>query len=141
MIMKLQDVRDLFELINTKENLEFSEVYLGYLEDKKDNSLGVYEPNQNENEIFLGGYENSRYKTINITLLVHGTKDFIDTEDKAFALFDVIEKLQGGVETEDFSIYSIRTMENRPINVGIDKNYIHEYVINLQIIYFIKGGN
>ena len=141
MLMKLQDVRDLFELINIKENLDFSEVYLGYLEDKKDNSLGVYEPNQNENEIFLGGYENSRYKTINVTLLVHGTNDFIDTEDKAFALFDVIEKLYGGVETEDFSIYSIRTMENRPINVGIDKNYVHEYVINLQLIYLIKGGN
>ena len=111
--------------------------YLGYLEEKKDMSLGIYEPNENGNEIFFGGIDNSEIKTINISLLLHGNTSQRETQERALELFQVLEENLYGFDFDNWAIYRLYTVENRPVYVGMDKRGIHEYVINVQIIYKI----
>lgn len=136
-LMSLEDAHRMFKEIISEENLEFSVVYLGYLEEKKDMSLGIYEPNENENEIFFGGLDNSEIKTINISLLLHGNTSQRQTQEKALELFQVLEDNLYGFTFDNWTIYRLYTVENRPVYVGMDKRNIHEYVINVQIIYKI----
>lgn len=136
-LMSLEDAHRMFKEIISEENLEFSVVYLGYLEEKKDMSLGIYEPNENENEIFFGGLDNSEIKTINISLLLHGNTSQRQTQEKALELFQVLEENLYGFTFDNWTIYRLYTVENRPVYVGMDKRNIHEYVINVQIIYKI----
>lgn len=136
-LMSLEDAHRMFKEIIAEENLEFSSVFLGYLESKENMSLGVYEPNENENEIFWGGIENSEIKTMNISLLLHGNKSQRQTQAKALELFEVLEEILYGFTFDNWTIYRLYTIENRPVYVGMDKDNIHEYVINVQIIYKI----
>lgn len=136
-LMSLEDAHRMFKEIISEENLEFNIVYLGYLEEKKEMSLGIYEPNENENEIFFGGIDNSEIKTINISLLLHGNTSQRETQERALELFQVLEENLYGFTFDNWTIYRLYTVENRPVYVGMDKRNIHEYVINVQIIYKI----
>ena len=136
-LMTLEDAHRMFKEIIQEEKLEFNIVYLGYLEEKKDMSLGIYEPNENGNEIFFGGIDNSEIKTINISLLLHGNTSQRETQERALELFQVLEENLYGFDFDNWTIYRLYTVENRPVYVGMDKRGIHEYVINVQIIYKI----
>lgn len=136
-LMTLEDAHRMFKEIIQEEKLEFNIVYLGYLEEKKEMSLGIYEPNENENEIFFGGIDNSEIKTINISLLLHGNTSQRETQERALELFQVLEENLYGFDFDNWAIYRLYTVENRPVYVGMDKRGIHEYVINVQIIYKI----
>ena len=113
----------------------FNNYYMGFLDKKKEKSLGVYNLKQNRKPIIaLGGLENTSYNVKPISLLIHWNKATDETEQKANELYEAImsnkpDKING------HSISFVGMITNEPIDVGKDESGICEYVIELEIYY------
>ena len=127
----LEDIRDWlksFELFNN--------YYIGRLDTKKLNSLGVYNLQDTGRREVIGGLK--KYKKKGISLLVHGDTNKTTTERKAWSLYEKLEEL---IYTCDYpqignkKVYFIELLNNEPIDVDQDANSIYEYVIELNIYF------
>ena len=131
MLMNLTEVRDFLKALEPT----FSSYYIGKLDAKKDNSLGIYNLKRNGMpQIALGGL--SATKTLNkkVSILVHGTKNNVETEKLANSLYDSL--LRADVSKFVASnVYMIGLLCDGPINVGNDDSGICEYVIEFEIYY------
>ena len=129
----LEDIRDWlksFELFNN--------YYIGRLDTKKLNSLGVYNLQDTGRREVIGGLK--KYKKKGISLLVHGDANKTTTERKAWSLYEKLEELIYTCEYPQIGnkkVYFIELLNNEPIDVDQDANSIYEYVIELNI-YFEK---
>ena len=129
----LEDIRDWlksFELFNN--------YYIGRLDTKKLNSLGVYNLQDTGRREVIGGLK--KYKKKGISLLVHGDTNKTTTERKAWSLYEKLEELIYTCEYPQIGgkkVYFIELLNNEPIDVDQDANSIYEYVIELNI-YFEK---
>ena len=129
----LEDIRDWlksFELFNN--------YYIGRLDTKKLNSLGVYNLQDTGRREVIGGLK--KYKKKGISLLVHGDTNKTTTEKKAWSLYEKLEELIYTCEYPQIGnkkVYFIELLNNEPIDVDQDANSIYEYVIELNI-YFEK---
>lgn len=122
------------ECLKTLDN-GFENYYMGFLDKKKDKSLGVYNLKRNRNQIIaLGGLENTSYNVKQISLLIHWNKAVDESEQKAIELYEKLltfkpEKING------HSVSFIGMLTNEPIEVGKNDNGICEYVIEFEIYY------
>ena len=129
----LEDIRDWlksFELFNN--------YYIGRLDTKKLNSLGVYNLQDTGRREVIGGLK--KYKKKGISLLIHGDTNKTTTERKAWSLYEKLEELIYTCEYPQIGnkkVYFIELLNNEPIDVDQDANSIYEYVIELNI-YFEK---
>ena len=129
----LEDIRDWlksFELFNN--------YYIGRLDTKKLNSLGVYNLQDTGRREVIGGLK--KYKKKGISLLIHGDTNKTTTEKKAWSLYEKLEELIYTCEYPQIGskkVYFIELLNNEPIDVDQDANSIYEYVIELNI-YFEK---
>ena len=129
----LEDIRDWlksFELFNN--------YYIGRLDTKKLNSLGVYNLQDTGRREVIGGLK--KYKKKGISLLIHGDTNKTTTERKAWLLYEKLEELIYTCEYPQIGnkkVYFIELLNNEPIDVDQDANSIYEYVIELNI-YFEK---
>ena len=129
----LEDIRDWlksFELFNN--------YYIGRLDTKKLNSLGVYNLQDTGRREVIGGLK--KYKKKGISLLVHGDTNKTTTERKAWSLYEKLEELIYTCEYPQIGnkkVYFIELLNNEPVDVDQDANSIYEYVIELNI-YFEK---
>ena len=129
----LSDIRDWLKSFNLFDNY-----YIGRLDSKKKNSLGVYnlqDPGRREVIGDLKIYENK-----GVSLLIHGDNNKANTELRAWALYDKLEKLINSCEYSQIgkhNVYFIELLNNQPVDVDQDSNSIYEYVIELNI-YFEK---
>ena len=129
----LEDIRDWlksFELFNN--------YYIGRLDTKKLNSLGVYNLQDTGRREVIGGLK--KYKKKGISLLVHGDTNKTTTEKKAWSLYEKLEELIYTCEYPQIGnkkVYFIELLNNEPIDVDQDANSIYEYVIEINI-YFEK---
>ena len=129
----LEDIRDWlksFELFNN--------YYIGRLDTKKLNSLGVYNLQDTGRREVIGGLK--KYKKKGISLLVHGDANKTTTERKAWSLYEKLEELIYTCEYPQIGnkkVYFIELLNNEPVDVDQDANSIYEYVIELNI-YFEK---
>lgn len=112
-----------------------SNVYIGKLDNKKEQSIGVYPRKEaGRPNIALGGYGLSSYDTKRISLLIHWNKSMTQTEQTATALFEKI-MASGRLKIGDTDIVVIDLQVPEPVYVGTDDNGVHEYVIWLDFIY------
>ena len=129
----LEDIRDWlksFELFNN--------YYIGRLDTKKLNSLGVYNLQDTGRREVIGGLK--KYKKKGISLLIHGDANKTTTERKAWSLYEKLEELIYTCEYPQIGgkkVYFIELLNNEPIDVDQDANSIYEYVIELNF-YFEK---
>ena len=116
----------------------FDFYYVGRLDAKKKNSLGVYNLQDPGRREVIGDLK--KYEKKGVSLLVHGDTNKTTTEQKAWQLYEAIEALImsyvypkiGGKK-----VYFIELLQNQPVDVDKDDDKIYEYVIELNI-YFEK---
>ena len=129
----LEDIRDWLKSFGL-----FNNYYIGRLDTKKLNSLGVYNLQDAGRREVIGGLK--KYKKKGISLLIHGDTNKTTTEKKAWSLYEKLEELIYTCEYPQIGnkkVYFIELLNNEPIDVDQDANSIYEYVIELNI-YFEK---
>jgi hypothetical protein len=135
--MEVGDVLKLTEILKylkTKDT-SFEHYYIGKLNNKNENSLGIYNlSRRSDYEISIGGEETTKTKNKNISLLIHGNKNKTQTETSAYNLFETLSKVRNEkIGTHEINYINMLCAE--PIDVDTDENGIYEYVIELQIYY------
>lgn len=129
----LEDIRDWLKSFGL-----FNNYYIGRLDTKKLNSLGVYNLQDTGRREVIGGLK--KYKKKGISLLIHGDTNKTTTERKAWSLYEKLEELIYTCEYPQIGnkkVYFIELLNNEPVDVNQDANSIYEYVIELNI-YFEK---
>lgn len=132
-MVALSDIRDWLKSFGLFDNY-----YIGRLDDKKKNSLGVYNLQDTGRREVIGGLK--VYDKKGISILIHGDTNKASTEKKAWSLYHAIEDLIVSCEYPVISgkeVFFIELLNNQPIDVDQDAGNIYEYVIELNI-YFAK---
>lgn len=116
----------------------FDNYYIGRLDTKKKNSIGVYNLQDTGRRDVIGGLK--VYEKKGVSLLIHGDTNKDKTEKKAFDLYNALEDLIVSCEypeIADKKVFFIELLNNQPIDVDQDDGDVYEYVIELNI-YFEK---
>lgn len=116
----------------------FDFYYVGRLDAKKKNSLGVYNLQDTGRREVIGDLK--KYEKKGVSLLVHGDTNKTTTEQKAWQLYEAIEALIMSYVYPNIGgkkVYFIELLQNQPVDVDQDNDKIYEYVIELNI-YFEK---
>lgn len=110
-------------------------VYIGKMDGKKQNSIGVYSrPTSGSPNTALGGLGCTTYDTRPISLLVHWGKDKGAAEQAAYELFEKLRNVSS-LTIGDTHINYLRLMVPEPQDVGTDDKGVYEYVIWLDFLY------
>ncbi|MCI6467450.1 MAG: minor capsid protein [Faecalicatena sp.] len=129
-MMGLADIRDWVETLGIGKNF-----YIGKLDNKKEKSVGIYQRRPSGNpDIALGGMDNTKTATKQVSILIHWNKYANETEEVAQALYDKF------LNVTDLTIAGkhvdyLRLEVPEPIDVGTDDNGVYERVIWLDFIY------
>lgn len=132
-MIALADIRDWLKTFKLFENY-----YVGRLDTKKRNSLGVYNLQDSGRHEVIGGLK--VYEKKGVSLLIHGDTNKTTTERKAWSLYNALEQLITSCEYPLIGgkqVYFIELLQNQPVDVDQDDDKIYEYVIELNI-YFEK---
>ena len=116
----------------------FDNYYIGRLDSKKKNSLGVYNLQDAGRREVIGGLK--VYEKKGVSLLIHGDTNKANTERKAWDLYNAIEsvsKNENILIAKEKKVFFIELLNNEPIDVNQDSDSVYEYVIEMNI-YFEK---
>ena len=116
----------------------FDNYYIGRLDSKKKNSLGVYNLQDAGRREVIGGLK--VYEKKGVSLLIHGDTNKANTERKAWDLYNAIEsvsKNENILIAKEKKVFFIELLNNEPIDVNQDADSVYEYVIEMNI-YFEK---
>lgn len=116
----------------------FDNYYIGRLDSKKKNSLGVYNLQDAGKREVIGGLK--VYEKKGVSLLIHGDTNKANTERKAWDLYNAIEsvsKNENILIAKEKKVFFIELLNNEPIDVNQDADSVYEYVIEMNI-YFEK---
>ena len=114
----------------------FDNYYIGRLDTKKKNSLGVYNLQDTGRREVIGGLK--KYEKKGVSLLIHGDTNKAKTEQKAFELYNALESIGDDKKRiGSKKVYFVQLLNNEPIDVDQDADSVYEYVIEMNI-YFEK---
>ena len=114
----------------------FDNYYIGRLDTKKKNSLGVYNLQDTGRREVIGGLK--KYEKKGVSLLIHGDTNKAKTEQKAFELYNALEAIGDDKKLiGNKKVYFVQFLNNAPIDVDQDADSVYEYVIEMNI-YFEK---
>ena len=114
----------------------FDNYYIGRLDTKKKNSLGVYNLQDTGRREVIGGLK--KYEKKGVSLLIHGDTNKAKTEQKAFELYNALETIGDDKKrVGNKKVYFVQLLNNEPIDVDQDADSVYEYVIEMNI-YFEK---
>ena len=129
-MLYLSDVRD---FVATLEVAVDDNVYMGKMDNKKDKSIGVYQlKTARPPTVSLG--DSGTYKVKPISLLVHWSKSYRETEIAACRLYELLREVQN-VIINDATIFYIQMLQEEPVDVDMDDKQIYERVIEVNIFY------
>lgn len=135
-MLMLEDVRDLVSGLGFTDD---SSVYMGKLDAKQDQSIGVYYLKRSAPyTVAIGGKDKESYGTKQISILIHWNRSMRDTEAVASELFDKLAAMRE-VRIHEKQIKFIHPLVDQPVDVGTDDNGIYEMVIEIELIYERKG--
>lgn len=132
-MITLADIRDWLKSFGLFDNY-----YIGRIDSKKKNSLGVYNLQDAGRREVIGGLK--VYEKKGVSLLIHGDTNKANTERKAWDLYNAIEsvsKNENILIAKEKKIFFIELLNNEPIDVNQDADSVYEYVIEMNI-YFEK---
>ena len=119
--------------------VEQEHIWIGKLQDKTSESIGVYPlKSRGEPHIPIGGLKNTDHDTRQFSILVHWNQDVVATEQAADALYRKIMDTRD-VDVRGQHIMFARMLVPDPVGVGTDDKGIYEYVIETEI-YFERNG-
>ena len=114
----------------------FDNYYIGRLDTKKKNSLGVYNLQDTGRREVIGGLK--KYEKKGVSLLIHGDTNKAKTEQKAFELYNALETIGDDKKRiGNKKVCFVQLLNNEPIDVDQDEDSVYEYVIEMNI-YFEK---
>ena len=114
----------------------FDNYYIGRLDTKKKNSLGVYNLQDTGRREVIGGLK--KYEKKGVSLLIHGDTNKAKTEQKAFELYNALETIGDDKKRiGNKKVCFVQLLNNEPIDVDQDADSVYEYVIEMNI-YFEK---
>ena len=114
----------------------FDNYYIGRLDTKKKNSLGIYNLQDTGRREVIGGLK--KYEKKGVSLLIHGDTNKAKTEQKAFELYNALESIGDDKKRiGNKKVYFVQLLNNEPIDVDQDADSVYEYVIEMNI-YFEK---
>lgn len=129
--MTLVNILDWLETLGVAEHC-----YANRLDNKKEKSLGVYDRTPSGSPVMaIGGLQNSSYDIMTLSLLLHWTRSFQETETAAQALWDALVSVRDADIPGDQHIQFLQMTVPKPVYVSTDENGIHEYVINFNLYY------
>lgn len=132
-MITLADIRDWLKSFGLFDNY-----YIGRLDTKKKNSLGIYNLQDAGRREVIGGLK--VYEKKGVSLLIHGDTNKANTERKAWDLYNAIEsvsKNENILIAKEKKVFFIELLNNEPIDVNQDADSVYEYVIEMNI-YFEK---
>lgn len=132
-MIALADIRDWLKSFGLFDNY-----YIGRLDSKKKNSLGIYNLQDAGRREVIGGLK--VYEKKGVSLLIHGDTNKANTERKAWDLYNAIEsvsKNENILIAKEKKVFFIELLNNEPIDVNQDADSVYEYVIEMNI-YFEK---
>lgn len=132
-MIALADIRDWLKSFGLFDNY-----YIGRIDSKKKNSLGVYNLQDTGRREVIGGLK--VYEKKGVSLLIHGDTNKTNTERKAWDLYNAIEnvsKNENILIAKEKKVFFIELLNNEPIDVNQDADSVYEYVIEMNI-YFEK---
>ena len=114
----------------------FDNYYIGRLDTKKKNSLGVQNLQDTCRREVRGGLK--KYEKKGVSLLIHGDTNKAKTEQKAFELYNALETIVDDKKRiGNKKVCFVQLLNNEPIDVDQDADSVYEYVIEMNI-YFEK---
>ena len=114
----------------------FDNYYIGRLDTKKKNSLGIYNLQDTGRREVIGGLK--KYEKKGVSLLIHGDANKAKTEQKAFELYNALETIGDDKKRiGNKKVCFVQWLNNEPIDVDQDADSVYEYVIEMNI-YFEK---
>jgi hypothetical protein len=134
--MILKDIRDYLKELNTLESFGLDNFYIGTLDNKKENSVLVrtFKYGSVDDNFSIGQLRS--YKTFEVSLLLHISKDYTTTEEISNKVFNYF--LNNGSKSfniNEHNVYFIKLLSKNE-DVGRDpKSDIFERVIEFQIYY------
>lgn len=132
-MITLADIRDWLKSFGLFDNY-----YIGRIDSKKKNSLGVYNLQDAGRREVIGGLK--VYEKKGVSLLIHGDTNKANTERKAWDLYNAIEsvsKNENILIAKEKKVFFIELLNNEPIDVDQDADSVYEYVIEMNV-YFEK---
>ena len=130
-MITLADIRDWLKSFGLFDNY-----YIGRLDTKKKNSLGVYNLQDTGRREVIGGLK--KYEKKGVSLLIHGDTNKAKTEQKAFELYNALETIgEDKKRIGNKKVCFVQLLNNEPIDVDQDADSVYEYVIEMNI-YFEK---
>ena len=132
-MITLADIRDWLKSFGLFDNY-----YIGRIDSKKKNSVGVYNLQDAGRREVIGGLK--VYEKKGVSLLIHGDTNKANTERKAWDLYNAIEsvsKNENILIAKEKKVFFIELLNNEPIDVNQDADSVYEYVIEMNI-YFEK---
>lgn len=132
-MLTLKDIR---QYISSLMIAVDSNVYIGKLDNKKQQSIGVYNrKSDGPARIVLGGLKCTTYGTRPISLLVHWNRNVSESEKAAYDLYEALLNEKSGLMIGDTEVRFLILQVPEPVDVGTDDNGVYEYVIWLDFIY------
>ncbi len=134
--MNLKDFRDYLKELNTLEDFGLENFYVGSLDNKKEKSVLVRSLKYGNINDKLAIGQLKSYKTLEISLLLHISKDYNTTEEISNKIFNyLLNNYSKSFNLKDYKIHFIKLLSNNE-DVGRDNNSnIFERVIELQLYY------
>lgn len=132
-MIALADIRDWLKSFGL-----FESYFVGRLDAKKKNSLGVYNLADTGRREVIGGLK--KYEKKGVSLLIHGDTNKTNTEKLARTLYGELESLIYSCSYPDIAgkkVFFIELLNNQPVDVDQDSSSTYEYVIELNF-YFEK---
>lgn len=110
-------------------------IAVGSIDGNKDKFVGVYalKPSGSTQRICLGGIEQTKYQERDVSILIHWTKNTVEAENKALAIYALFY----GLTQEVMGTTNVISADPgpAPIPVGKDSQGYCEYVIQIKLIY------
>lgn len=136
-LLSIEDVRDYFEALNTTEKWGARKFYCYKLDNKEEKSLGFYNKNNKAFETPIGGVENTTYRELSCSLLIHWNKNHSETEKVSKAIYErIINFYKQDIEMNNHKINFIELLSDC-VDVGTDDKMVCEYVIEFKIYYSV----
>lgn len=128
----LSDIRDCIASLGIVDD---EHVYSGKLDNKKNESIGVYNNKRGSPKLkSVGGNETRSYSVKAVSILIHWNKKQRETERKAYDVYMFLKDLRGVTVNGKKILFTDMQMEE-PVDVGTDDNGIYEMVIEADIYY------
>ena len=119
-MVALADIRDWLKSFSLFDNY-----YIGRLDTKKKNSLGVYNLQDTGRREVIGGLK--KYEKKGVSLLIHGDTNKAKTEQKAFELYNALETIGDDKKRiGSKKVCFVQLLNNEPIDVDQDADSVYE---------------